>query len=218
MPAISTVAAILLAALLMPPAFARDEAGEDLTPLIDEVERLMDDGKYAESESMAREVLPRIEARYGEDSAEVATLLNWLVETMWRGGKATEEALGFARRGVRIREALFGPESKPLGQIHTALGLMNVLAELLWHHGEIDRARDVLAELVEIRDRLHPDHPFNASALINYGRVLFGARVPADAVTTEVAILYHYRLRRRTDELWLRVDRAGAFLAEVRPA
>ena len=56
-----------------PPADASATPGEDR---LDALRELLHDGRYAEAESAARELLAREEAEKGEDSVEVARVLD----------------------------------------------------------------------------------------------------------------------------------------------
>ena len=82
-----------------------EEPPEDPAPEgLAQAKTLLRDGRYAEAESLARSLLEDAEARYGAESAESAGVLDVLVESLWRGGKAREEeTLWLAQRALAIR-------------------------------------------------------------------------------------------------------------------
>jgi acyl-CoA reductase-like NAD-dependent aldehyde dehydrogenase len=58
------------------------------TQNLDKARALIKDQKFAEAETLARELLKQAEAAPGADSLKVAEVLDVLVESLWRGGKA----------------------------------------------------------------------------------------------------------------------------------
>ena len=145
---------------------------------MDSLWAMLDEGRFAEAETGARTLLPRVEAESGLVSPEVADLLEILVQAMARGGNAAQpEALAAGQRAVAIREAVVGPE-----HADTARSL-NVLTMVFVRRRELETARTLYQRVIAIREKaLGPDHPETAEALDNLAVVeadlgnLFAAR------------------------------------------
>ncbi len=92
-------------------ASAAQEPPVQQTQNLDKVRDLIKDGKYAEAETLARELLKQVEASSGPDSLKVAEVLDVLVEALYRGSKPTAPgSRELAERAVSIKESAIGPE------------------------------------------------------------------------------------------------------------
>jgi len=149
---------------LSPATAADSPGGNDL----DQVEELIAEGSYADAEVMAREILARQQATYGKDSLEVALVLDLLVQSMWRGGKAADpEVLEIAERAVAIKESILGPDDVEVGDSLLELG--NVL------HGrqEYEAAARIQRRALRCYEKaLGPDDPRVAKAIHNLANSL----------------------------------------------
>jgi CHAT domain-containing protein/Tfp pilus assembly protein PilF len=125
------------------------------TPSLDQLADLMAEGEYAEAELGARELLAELEAEHGAGSVELAPVLDVLVESMWRGGKATEpETRALGVRGLEIKRKQLGPEDASVGKS------LHHLAIVAYFNGEFDQARAQWEDAIRIRETaLGPDHP-----------------------------------------------------------
>ena len=61
---------------------------------VESVKQLIEEGRYADAEAIARELLVRTEAESGEASLEVGAVLDRLVEALWRGGRDKSDQRG----------------------------------------------------------------------------------------------------------------------------
>jgi len=83
-----------------------------------ELKALIKTGRYADAEVGARALLTEVEATNGSDSIDAANVLEVLVESLWRGGKASDPASrALGQRLVIIREKTVGPDHpRPRGE------------------------------------------------------------------------------------------------------
>lgn len=102
---------------------APDLAGSDGHPAgLAEVVRHLDAGRYEEAEEAGRRLLARVEGEHGTEARQVAVVLDHLVQSLWRQGRAAEpEARRWAERAVTIKRAVHGPDhpetARSLGQL-----------------------------------------------------------------------------------------------------
>jgi len=127
-------------------------------------------GKHADAEAQARDILATVEAASGADSVEAASVIDLLVESLWRAGKSRlPEAERLARRAVEIRERASGPDDPSTARSLT--GLANVLSS----KGDA-AARPLFERALGIFERaLGPDHPHVAATLGNLANELAAA-------------------------------------------
>ncbi len=130
---------------------------------LEEIKALIKDGQYAEAESQARELLAKVEAEHGVESLEAAKVLDQLVESLWRGGKAAdEESEDFAKRAVSIKEQVLGPQDS---EVATSL---NNLANFYYNQGKYAEAEPLHKRALAIWEKaLGPEHPHVAVSLNN---------------------------------------------------
>jgi CHAT domain-containing protein/tetratricopeptide (TPR) repeat protein len=97
---------------------------------------LLECGRYAEAERLARDLLTLGERNYGPKSECMPPVLNILVEALWRGGKASgDETLKLAQRLVRVTREVFGANHEEVASS------LNQLACVYGKRGDIDKAR-----------------------------------------------------------------------------
>lgn len=130
---------------------------------------LLREQKISDAEALFRRILPRREAQYGDSSAEVAKVLEFLVQCLWRGGKSqAQETSQLAQRHLAICEAIYG-EDHP--KVATSLFSMGVIRAM---GGDYTGAEPIFTRVLKIREaHLPPDHPemvstINALANIRY--------------------------------------------------
>jgi len=114
----------------------------------DHVRTLLRDGRYADAASAARALLESYEASARRDPLAAADVLDVLVESLWRGGKASEpETLALARRAVEIRERALGPEDLSLAQSLSNLATIHFLT------GDLTSAQASYERALAIREK-----------------------------------------------------------------
>jgi len=141
---------------------AGGESPEDPAPEgLARAKTLIEEGKYAEAESLARSLLKDAETRHGAESAEAAGVLDELVDSLLKGGKAREEeTLRLAQRALAIREAAHGSQSLPVASAINRLGIVH------FYRGELQKTRPLFERALAIREKaLGPDHPELALSL-----------------------------------------------------
>jgi CHAT domain-containing protein/Tfp pilus assembly protein PilF len=96
----------LLVGLLMPLLLAAQSP-------IDTIQHLIQAGRFAEAERLARAELARLEAAGQGQTEAAANVLAELAHSMWPNGKAADpETRRFAERALEIRRKLFGESHK----------------------------------------------------------------------------------------------------------
>jgi CHAT domain-containing protein/tetratricopeptide (TPR) repeat protein len=149
---------------------AQDSGAVDSEPCetcVDDLWALVDEGKYAEAATGARDLLARVEAESGPDSTRTADVLAVLVGALWRGGKESEtETLELVDRALKIRETHFGESD---------IGVAWMLCEksnVLQARGEYAAAEPVLLRALQIYSDLQgPDDPDTAGMHNNLGNL-----------------------------------------------
>jgi CHAT domain-containing protein/Tfp pilus assembly protein PilF len=133
-----------------------------------ELQALMDDGKYADAEAAAQAALERLEAQYGPESVELVEVLDVLLESRWRGGKARDpETRALGERGLEIKRRGLGSEHASVGKS------LHHLAIVAFFNRDLDAARENFEQAIDIRQRaLGPDHPDVAESLNGLANVL----------------------------------------------
>jgi tetratricopeptide (TPR) repeat protein len=137
----------------------------------DEVQRLRDllgEGAYAEAQTEARERLGALEAASRGDSAGAGDVLDVLVESLWRSGKAGEpETRALAERALELKVSGRGPDDPSVAES------LNNLAILHFFGGEYLEARPLWERAIIIRrGALGPDHPQVAHMMNNLANLL----------------------------------------------
>ncbi len=126
------------------------------------------DGKYALATAGARELLAKESSQSKPDSLQIAAILDVLVESLWRGGKAGQpETRELAQRAVDIRERRFGGGSPETAAALTSLG------NVLYARNDYAGALPPLERAHSIQEvKLAPDDPVLATTLAALGSVL----------------------------------------------
>jgi CHAT domain-containing protein/tetratricopeptide (TPR) repeat protein len=128
---------------------------------------LLDDGRYAEAETLARIQLSERESDHGEDTIEVAEALDLLVEARWHHEYADEATLELARRAVAIKERLLPPEDARLA------GSLSNLCRILTLRGEYSAAQPICELSLSIAEKAPgPGHQDVAKSLSALGDLL----------------------------------------------
>src|SRR5262245_44413523 len=127
---------------------------------------LLKDGPYDEATQLARAHLADVETKSGAESLPTADALDLLVETLRRSGKGHgADAQVFARRAVGLREKL-GPDDLALARSRQQL------ASLLEASGDLDEARRLCDQVIEVRTAKLGRHRLVAESLGSLGNVL----------------------------------------------
>jgi len=134
---------------------------------LDKVRNLIKDGKYAEAETLARELLAQ--AAPGADSLKVAEVLDPLVESLWRGGKVrSPESQKLAERAMSIKEKALGPDHPEVARS------LDNLAILLQATRDYAGARPLFERALAIQEKaLGPEHPDVAQSLTSLANLLY---------------------------------------------
>ena len=169
---VGLLASAMVIALACAPRFAvaMDEtvASQPALAPLEDIQRLLKDGRYGDAEKAARELLAATEASKGCESVETAEVIDVLVEALWRGGTTKSgEGLELARRAITIKEKALGPEDARLVDSLTAAG--NVLIA----SGKYAEARPVLERALSLALQAHgPDDLRVGSAHSSLGSAL----------------------------------------------
>jgi len=149
-----------------PPEVAPTDS--DVVLQLDELRGVIEAGEFVEAESRARELLSRVEAEHGPDSLEAARVMYFLVQSMWRGGKAMQpEVLEMSQRSLAIKEDVLGPDD-----ILVAAGLIE-LANVYSGRREYEPLDRLYERALEIYTKaLGPDDPNVAIVLHNRANAL----------------------------------------------
>lgn len=111
-----------------------------------EPRRLLDEGRYADAEERAREALGLLSRGGRGGSLAAAELMDILVVSLWRGGKATgDDAVRFAERAIEVKERLLGMDDPGL-----AISLDNA-GVLFFLRGQYDRSQNLYQRALSIR-------------------------------------------------------------------
>jgi CHAT domain-containing protein/tetratricopeptide (TPR) repeat protein len=143
----------------------------DRPPGSPEVRDLLRSGQYRQAELKARALLEEAERVHGDESLEVAELLDQLTEALRREGKAGDpEAMAVCRRALAIKEDVAG-----LGDPRYAASLFQ-LGYLHYVNLDLSQARDVLERTLAIQEAALPgDDPAIATTLILLAGILSDA-------------------------------------------
>jgi CHAT domain-containing protein/tetratricopeptide (TPR) repeat protein len=115
---------------------------------VENVRKLIDASKYSEAQASARQLVADAESRTGADSPETAQALNLLLASLVKSDQfSSPETLAIGRRGVAIRQKLYGPNSSEV-----AISLNN-LGALLARTGHDDESRATLERALAIYER-----------------------------------------------------------------
>jgi len=163
-------ALLLFGGKIASPAIVQDTLKQEIKAPqnLEKARQLIKDGKYAEAETLARELLKQAEAALGADSLKTAEVLDVLVESLFRGGKARQpESRKLAERAIEIKQKLLGPDHPEV-----AKSLYN-LAALLLQLPDYAGAKPLFERALAIREKaLGPDHPDVAQSLNGLGALL----------------------------------------------
>jgi CHAT domain-containing protein/tetratricopeptide (TPR) repeat protein len=142
------------------PAFAAPQAAVD--PL-EAARGLIKQGKYADAETQARELLDEMRSEHGSESPEAAEAMDVLVESLWRGGKAQQpETRELAEQVIERKESAMGPDHVSVAESLANLGV------ICFFLGDFDVARSSWERALAIRERaLGPEDPAVAQILNN---------------------------------------------------
>ena len=130
---------------------------------LEEIKTLIKEGKYAEAEAQARELLAEAEVRHGAESPQAAEVIDQLSVSLYQGGKVSEvESEELAERAIAIKEKSFGAEHPEV-----ASSLRN-LAIVYAMQGKFANAEPLFKRALTIREKaLGPEHPLVAASLNN---------------------------------------------------
>jgi CHAT domain-containing protein/tetratricopeptide (TPR) repeat protein len=157
----------------VPGALATRAGGESTAPVphdsIPAASQLVRDGRYRESEAMARRLLAEADRQVGRESNRAADALDVLVVSLFRQGRAGDsELVALAEQTVALRERLTTDQDKDLANSLTNLG--NILGRLERH----ERALGLHERALSIRTRVHGlEHPVTSASLNNLANVHF---------------------------------------------
>ena len=126
-----------------------------LPPQADDPAALVEAGKYADAERVARLKLQQIDAAGGDDRA-AADVIDPLIDAMVRQGRGTPEAEALAKRAVAIRARTSADSAAHARSL-------NLLANVIELQGNIQGARELYERAADIALRtLGPSHSTTA--------------------------------------------------------
>ncbi len=132
-----TIWAVLAGTILLSPV---------LGATLEELKSLMAEGQFAQAIEQGNELLGRLEAERRDGSAEIADVLDVVLESSWRSGlglEPTTRELGL--RSLEMKRRLLGPENAGVGKT------LHHLAILSYFHGEYGKAGEQWEEAIGIR-------------------------------------------------------------------
>ncbi len=129
--------------------------------------RLIEAGRFADAEVVARGLFARTESALGADALPAAEVLDLLVESLWRGGRSKEsETRRLAERAVSVKAAHLGADDLAVAASLNNLGIV------CSDGGDYPAALSAYERALAIRQRLlGSDHPEVARTLNNLGVV-----------------------------------------------
>ena len=158
----------VLAVLLTAPSHPQAQDATDTNPdPLDAARGLIQQGKYADAESAAQALLEQVREEHGTESAEAATVMDVLVESRWRGGKAQDpETRELAEQVIALKEQVLGPEHLDVSESLTNLGVIGFFL------GDFETAGAAWERALTLREStLGPDDPAVAQILNNLGNL-----------------------------------------------
>ncbi|UCE02803.1 MAG: CHAT domain-containing protein [Candidatus Latescibacterota bacterium] len=161
-----------------------------------EIESVRLDGRHAEAERQARELLQETERKYGGSSAQAAEAIDLLVECVWYTKGSREDAsVELARRAVRIKETLYGDNDPRVAHSLTNLGV------LLDESGRSGAREPFMRALAIVEATLPADDPRVARVLTQYAIYARGREEHAVALNALERSLVILRQAPDTDSL-----------------
>jgi CHAT domain-containing protein/Tfp pilus assembly protein PilF len=135
---------------------------------VQQLRSLVREGQYAEAERGARELLAHLENEEKVQTATAGAVLDVLVESRWRGGKAFEpETRELAQRAIEVKTRALGADHAELAES------LNNLAILHFFGGEYLEAKPLWERAIVLRrNALGPDHPKVAHMMNNLANLL----------------------------------------------
>jgi len=119
----------------------------------DAIRKLIQDGHYADAESLARRALAEAEARSGPHSKAAAAELVFLLETAVSSSRIKDpQDRALTDRALELSEELYGPASLEMART------LRLAGELAWHNQDNAPARDYYQRALKIHETL-PDTP-----------------------------------------------------------
>jgi CHAT domain-containing protein/tetratricopeptide (TPR) repeat protein len=163
-PPAAALVPLILACLLLPAPAVGGGEPPDFQP----IDQLLQVGKFAQAEDLARRILAGLESPGAGESMEAARALDLLAEAMRRGGKISDpETIESARRALAIWRMLLPPEDP---RVVTSL---NGVAVMHQERAEYAEARRLYEEIIPLRERAIPrDDVTLGIALHGYALVL----------------------------------------------
>lgn len=150
---------LLVLAISLSPAVRADTRSPDWQDLDARAERLFQQGKYPEAETLAKEELALAEAAFGVDSSEVASRLDRLGEVYFAESNfsAAEPVL---KRALGIQEKKLGAEHLDVARS------LKILGGVLQSQGHYAEAEPLFQRALKIREKaLGMEHPDVAEAM-----------------------------------------------------
>ena len=141
--------------------------GSNDDPTLQTVRLLIEQGRYAEADELARAITAQTSVSSGDRPAELAAALALFADAARRNGRYMDaDVLESAERALSIREHELGPGH------HDTADSLAVLGRLHFDRGEFERARERLRRAVEILESIpEPDPVATAKLLDDLGRI-----------------------------------------------
>jgi tetratricopeptide (TPR) repeat protein/CHAT domain-containing protein len=167
--------AIVVACAIAPAGTARAQGEDDLARLLNEVNRLHSQGRYAEAVPIAKRAIAVARTRRGEQHAEFATAIAWLAR-LYTSQERYADAEPLYRRSLTIAEKALGPRHP---EVASALNNLALTYKAL---GRPADAEPLYERCLAIREKaLGRRHPHVAASLANLALLYQEQRRDAEA-------------------------------------
>lgn len=121
---------------------------------------------YSRSETLLREALDIVRRTLGDDHPNYSYYLQHLAEVMYDKGDLTA-AESLFRQFIDLRKRVLGPEHPE------TINGQSVMGVFLLETGRLDEAQKILLDVLEMDQRLRPEHAYVGNDLENLGRLAF---------------------------------------------
>ena len=157
-------AGLVIGSLALSTAMAgpASQTPETIETRLADIQKQLDDRRFAPAETAARALLTYLDASESDETPEAARTIALLLQSLESQGRIGTEGVELARRGLRLRESLDGPDSLSCAVSLSTLGFW------LRKTGKLREAKPLYERALVIRQKaLKPDHPEIAKSLSN---------------------------------------------------
>ena len=175
---------LIVLPLLLQGAGAQSPQSDDI---LGDLNRLMQEGRYAEAVERAREFLPGVEDKYGPDALETADLIGILVGALWNAGEIGDEVLALAERQLRIKQQHLEPTDPEVADAFLKV------ANVYWMRGDYVGAEKTYLQVLELRSGLEDESTATARNNLALAQLRAFWRTPRARCETQERCVPYYR-------------------------